>query len=283
MPKACLGQKIIGSTLAVVPRKLNNGSGRGHPRIEARPSEQARVIADLTRAVKARDEFIAIAAHELRNPMTPILGYVEYALALSRRSESYCPPAIAVSLERLAGLVDQYIKRATTLLDVSRIGAGKLRIELSRVDLSTTIRHAMDQYQTAAERSGCCLKANIEDDVSGSLDQLIVEQIADNLISNAVKYGAGKPVEISLVRHDKEARLIVRDHGIGISEADQARIFEVFERAVTRREQGGFGIGLWVVRQLVDIMHGELRVTSRPARGSTFTVTFPLSPAEATP
>jgi signal transduction histidine kinase len=81
-----------------------------------------------------------------------------------------------------------------------------------------------------------------------------------------------------LVRNGTEARLIVRDNGIGISEEDQARIFDAFERAVTRREQGGFGIGLWVVRQLVDAMHGEIRVTSRPAEGSTFTVILPLSP-----
>ena len=273
----------MGSTLASPLRKLSNFSGCGHSPVEARPSEEARLVSKLAQAVRTRDEFIAIAAHELRNPMTPILGYVEHMLAVSRRSEIDCPPAIAASLERLAGSIDHYIERATTLLNVSRITAGKLRIELSIVDLSATIREAVDQYQTAAERSGCSLKANIENDVSGTLDQLIVEQIADNLISNAVKYGAGKPVSIALVRQGTEARLTVRDHGIGISEADQARIFDVFERAVTRRGQGGFGIGLWVVRQLVNTMHCELHVTSRPAQGSTFTVTFPLSPAEARP
>src|SRR5262249_4630710 len=162
--------------------------------------------------------FIAIAAHELRNPMTPILGYIEHVLEVSRRSEIDCPPAIVTSLERLAGIVDHYIERATTLLNVSRITAGKLQIELSIVDLSATIRHSVDRYQTVAERSGCSLKPNIENDVSGMLDQLIVEQIIDNLISNAVKYGAGKPVEISLLRQGTEARLTVRDNGIGISE-----------------------------------------------------------------
>jgi two-component system, OmpR family, sensor kinase len=272
----------MGSTLAIPLRKLSNFSSYGRPPVAARLSEEDRLVAKLAQAVRARDEFIAIAAHELRNPMTPILGYVEHILAVSRRSEIDCPPAIAASLERLAGLIDHYIERATTLLNVSRITAGKLRIELSMVDLSATIREAVDQYQIPAERSGCSLKANIENDLSGTLDQLIVEQIADNLISNAVKYGAGKPVEISLVRQGTEARLTVRDYGIGISQADQARIFDVFERAVTPRGQGGFGIGLWVVRQLVDTMHGELHVTSRPAEGSTFTVSFPLSPAEAT-
>ncbi|MGC2199933.1 MAG: ATP-binding protein, partial [Stellaceae bacterium] len=109
--------------------------------------------------------------------------------------------------------------------------------------------------------------------------QLAVEQIADNLLSNAVKYGAGEPIEVSLVRDGTEAWLTVRDHGIGISEEDQARIFGAIERAVTRREQGGFGIGLWYVRQLVDTMRGEIRVNSCPAQGSTFTVILPISAA----
>jgi signal transduction histidine kinase len=240
--------------------------------------QQTRVVAELTQAVHARDAFIAIAAHELRNAMTPLLGYVEHMLSVSRRPESQCPATIIVALERLAHQIAEYIRRATTLLDVSRITAGKLRAELSVVDLSATVLQAVHRHWASAERSGCRLEPSIEGGVSGLLDQLAVEQIADNLLSNAVKYGAGEPIEVSLVRHGSEARLTVRDHGIGISEADQARIFGAFERAVTRREEGGFGIGLWVVRHLVDAMHGEIFVTSCPSEGSTFTVTLPLSP-----
>ena len=140
------------------------------------------------------------------------------------------------------------------------------------------MRQAVHRHRAGAERSGCRLEPRIEGEVSGLLDKLAVEQIADNLLSNAVKYGAGEPIGVSLVRNGTAARLTVQDHGIGISEEDQARIFGAFERAVTRREQGGFGIGLWVVRQLVDAMHGEVVVTSRPAEGSTFTVILPLSP-----
>lgn len=226
----------------------------------------------------ARDAFIAIAAHELRNPMTPILGYVEHILSVGRRPESGYPEAVLVALERLAGLVGEYVKQATTLLNISRITAGKLRAELSVVDLSGMMRQAVHRHRAGAEHSGCRLEPSIEGEVSGLLDELAIEQIADNLLSNAIKYGAGEPIEVSLVRNGTEARLTVRDHGIGISEEDQARIFAAFERAVTRREQSGFGIGLWVVRQLVDAMHGEGYVTSRPAEGSTFTVTLPLSP-----
>jgi signal transduction histidine kinase len=238
----------------------------------------AGLVAELMQAVQARDAFIAIAAHELRNPMTPMLGYVEHILSIVRRSESECPEAIIVALERLAIQIAEYIKRATTLLDISRITAGKLRAELSVVDLSAMLLQAVHRHRAGAERSGCRLQPRIEGEVSGLLDALAVEQIADNLLSNAVKYGAGEPIEVSLVRHGIEARLTVRDYGIGISDEDQARIFGAFERAVTQREEGGFGIGLWVVRHLVDAMHGEIFVTSRPSEGSTFTVTLPLSP-----
>jgi two-component system OmpR family sensor kinase len=248
-----------------------------YPRTVLR-SQQAHLVAELLKAVRARDAFIAIAAHELRNPMTPIVGYVEHILTVARRPESKCPTAIIVALERLANQTAEYVKRATIVLDISRITAGKLRAELSVVDLSATLRRAVQRHRGDAERSGCRLEASIEGGLSGLFDQLAVEQIADNLLSNAVKYGAGEAIEVSLLRHGTEIWLTVQDHGIGISEEDQARIFGAFERAVTRREQGGFGIGLWYVRQLVDTMHGEIRVISSPAQGSTFTVILPLSP-----
>jgi len=255
-----------------------NGKFRRPPARTAPENQYARLVEELAQAVRARDEFMAIAAHELRNPMTPILGYAEYLLAVGRRPESECPEAIIVALERLVGLIGEYIKRATTLLDVSHITAGKLRAELSPVELCAVMRQAVERHRLEAERCGCRLWPSIEDNVSGLLDQLAVEQIADNLLSNAIKYGAGEPIEVSLGRHGAKAQLTVRDHGIGISEEDQARIFDPFERAVTRRKHGGFGIGLWVVRQLVGIMHGEIHVTSCHAEGSTFTVILPLSP-----
>jgi two-component system OmpR family sensor kinase len=257
--------------LATEIRKLSDDVGR--PRDRTAPgSQQARLAAELTQAVHARDAFIAMAADELRNPMTPILGYVEHIVSVGRRPESECPEAIIVMLERLAGLIGEYIKRATTLLDISRITAGKLRAELSVVDLSGMMRQAVHRHRAGAERSGCRLESSIEGEVSGLLDKLAVEQIADNLLSNAVKYGAGEPIGVSLVRNGTAARLTVQDHGIGISQADQARIFGAFERAVTRRDHGGFGVGLWVTRQLVDAMGGEVQVTSRPAEGSTSSI-----------
>jgi two-component system, OmpR family, sensor kinase len=258
--------------------ELRKACGGAVPAYIAPHTQHSRLVAELRQAVHARDAFIAIAAHELRNPMTPMLGYVEHTLSIARRPESKCPATIIVALERLASQIAEYVKRATTLLDVSRITAGKLRAELSVVDLSAVILQAVHRHWAGAGRLGCRLEPSIAGKLFGLLDELAVEQIADNLLSNAVKYGAGEAIEVSLVSDGSNARLTVRDHGIGISEEDQARIFDAFERAVTRREEGGFGIGLWVVRHLVDAMHGEIHVSSCPDEGSTFTVILPLLP-----
>ena len=203
-------------------RELSDGFACPPPHAAPR-SGHARLVAELIQAVRARDTFIAIAAHELRNPMTPILGHIEYMLAIGRRADNGYPEAVIIELERLDCLIGEYIRRATTLLDISRITTGQFRAELSVVDLSRIMRQAVHRHRTGAERIGCRLEPSIEDNVSGLLDELAVEQIVDNLLSNAVKYGAGEPIEVSLFRNGTAARLTVRDHGIGTGQSARCR------------------------------------------------------------
>lgn len=233
-------------------------------------------IAELLDAVRARDEFISVAAHELRNPMTPILLLVNRIAAhIAALPE---PPSIALArdIERLERAVPAYIKRATTLLDISRISSGKFHLELSEVDVSLVIRQAADGLATTAERIGSPLLLSVQSGVAGNLDRLAIEQIAENLLTNAIKYGAGEPIEVTLTSDGKAAWLAIRDQGIGIAADAQARIFARFERAVARSEHGGFGVGLWMVARLVDAMGGTISVTSSPGEGSTFAVMLPL-------
>jgi signal transduction histidine kinase len=117
--------------------------------------------------------------------------------------------------------------------------------------------------------------------VVGMFDRTAIEQIVENLLSNAVRYGAGQPIHVSLAGDANIARLSVRDHGIGISHADQARIFEQFQRAAGNNTDGGFGVGLWITRELVLAMEGKISVTSEIGTGSTFTVSLPLKEAES--
>lgn len=131
-------------------------------------------------------------------------------------------------------------------------------------------------------QAGCALTLRADAPAVGTWDRQRLEQVATNLISNAAKYGAGKPAEVIVEDSGATVRLVVRDLGIGIAREHQARIFEAFERAVSVRHYGGFGLGLWITRQIVSAMGGEVRVESQPGAGSTFTVELPrVSPAQA--
>jgi two-component system, OmpR family, sensor kinase len=233
-------------------------------------------VAELEAEIRARDEFLAIAAHELRNPMTPIAAWVELLLNLARREPSRLSPQMRHGLERLEALVEAYVRRATTFLDVSRISSQNLQLTITELDLSALVRDTITAMIPAAQNAGCQIAFAVQESVVGSLDRMAVEQIVENLLSNAVRYGAGQPIEVTLSSNDSTAQLTIRDRGIGICEADQARIFDQFQRAKTNNTGGGFGVGLWITRQLVAAMGGEISVTSKLGLGSTFTVVLPL-------
>jgi signal transduction histidine kinase len=256
---------------------VDTGGSRGGSCNEA---DKDRLIEELREAVRARDEFVAIAAHELRNPMTPILMQVNGLLAAARDPRRCRPELLAPRLEILELAVREFVRRSTALLDVSRIAAGNVRIDATEVNLSRVVRGVVDRAAVAARMARCPLEADLQEGVVGTWDQLALEQVAENLLSNAIKFGAGRPVRVALTSDGQTAELAVHDRGIGISEADRARIFGRFERAVTQREHGGFGIGLWLANQLVRAMGGAIAVEGAPGEGTTFTVTLPQGSAE---
>jgi two-component system OmpR family sensor kinase len=243
-------------------------------------SELARLrelVDELRHAVRARDDFIAIAAHELRNPMTPILGVAELAL-ITAQSEGTCSPRLAALLESMQRLVHDYIRRATRLLDVSRIESGNLHLEPSVTDLSAIVLSVAQRYEVIAAHGCSLIELDVEDGLTGVCDPLAIEQVVENLLGNALKFGMGKPVTLRLRSEGKSARLEVQDRGIGIRPDQQARIFGRFEQVVGQHWSGDFGVGLWVANHLVAAMHGQIAVSSHVGEGSTFTVTIPLSP-----
>jgi two-component system OmpR family sensor kinase len=233
-------------------------------------------VAELEAELRARDDFLAIAAHELRNPMTPISARLELLLARARQMSGGVPAGLVHGLEALEGLVNAYLRRATTLLEVARASSGKLNLQAAEVDLSALIREVTANMLPLAESAGCQVRITVEDEVSALCDRMAVEQILENLLSNAIRFGPGRPVEVSLASDGELAWLSVRDEGVGISDCDQALIFERFHRSRRARPNGGFGVGLWVTRQLVRAMRGEISVASRRGAGSVFTVRLPL-------
>lgn len=236
-------------------------------------SDNEHLLEELRAALAARDEFIAIAAHELRNPMTPIVGQVQLLLSRARREQA--SPALLQGLEMLEMAVDHYVKRATTLLEITRLNADELRLQASTFDLCELVRDCVLKYRPLAARAGSTLHFDPGATVVGTWDRLVTEQILDNLVSNAIRYGDGKPVSIEVESDPAWVVVRVIDRGIGVVPADRERIFERFGRASGMTRSGGFGIGLWLSSKLVQAQAGVLELESEPGSGATFTVRLP--------
>ena len=172
--------------------------------------------------------------------------------------------------ERLEGLVH-------TLLDVSRITAGKLVLELTPCDLGELAREVVERFEAQAASAGSELRLRTRE-VVGRWDRARIDQVVTNLVSNAIKYGNGQPVEVAVGERDGVAVLVVSDHGVGIVPESHARIFERFERAANNSAASGLGLGLWIARRMVQAHGGDIAVESAPGAGATFTVTLPRSP-----
>ena len=234
-------------------------------------------VARLREAVQARNEFIAVAAHELRNPLTPLLMTVQ-SMCRTVERQAGTPAPIVAGLARLDRVVQHYVGRCDSMLDIARLSSGTFRVEWAEADIAALLRDVVEDLTPYAERAGSRIDLSTPDTLAVTCDALAVQQVIENLLSNAVKYGGQQPISVSLREEPGWVALDVRDGGIGISAADQARIFARFERAVSRQRKPGFGLGLWVVGRLVAAMGGTVQVSSGLGQGSTFSVRLPHRP-----
>jgi signal transduction histidine kinase len=240
--------------------------------LETRVHERTAALED---AVRARDDFLSIASHELRNPINAIqLQLVGVLRAAQRDEESLTREWIADRIGRATAQVGRITRLLDNLLDVSRLTTGRLDLEPETVDLGSVVHTVVELFRAELDGRQVTVRAT---EAIGHWDRLRLEQIVMNLLSNAIKYGNGKPIEISLDVDGDRARLSVTDYGIGIDEESQKRLFGRFERAVSGLHYGGFGLGLWITRQIVETMEGQISVESRPGEGSTFSVILPLA------
>jgi signal transduction histidine kinase len=241
--------------------------------------EREFLLEDRRQAVAARDQFLAVAAHELRTPLATLALIVDHLLVPLHPHPTTEPGGVVVQKRQLAMLkrqVDRLTALAAEMLDVSRLTSGGLQLSLGPVDLRDIVREVLDRFDFEIQRRHVTLKVNAPDPVPGIWDAARIDQVITNLISNALMYGAGRPVEVSVRVEASQAVVVVRDHGIGIPENEQSKIFGPFARVFTARHHAGLGLGLWIAQKIVQASGGRIKVDSRPEYGSTFTVELPL-------
>jgi PAS domain S-box-containing protein len=242
-------------------------------RLEAEQG-RAKVLDELRSAIRLRDEFFTLASHELKTPLAALaLNTDVLARAFDSLGPSSPPQSEAKRVKRMSLQVRRFGELIERLLDVSSIVAGHLEINIEEVDLVALSREVIDRFESVLMKSGAPLSFEAAGCVLGHWDRLRLDQVLTNLLSNAMKYGAAKPIEVAVRQRVNMAVLTVRDHGIGIKPEDRERIFGRFERAVSATQYSGLGLGLWITRQIVEAMGGTISVESGPdVEGSIFTV-----------
>ncbi|MFL5350084.1 MAG: MASE1 domain-containing protein [Hyalangium sp.] len=236
--------------------------------------ESAHLYAEAHQAIEARNEFITIAAHELRTPLTALSLHVQSLDALLRREN-----ASEVAREKLRATSRQ-VRRLSQLvervLDVGRITSGRLELHREEVDVGEWVEQVVGSFAEEAARADSAVRVELQAHVTAWWDRGRIEQALVNLLANAIKFGAGHPIEVQVSREGRWVRIAVRDHGIGIAPEARERIFERFERAVSSREYGGLGLGLFLTRQMVESHGGTIHVESHAGDGSTFVLQIPI-------
>jgi signal transduction histidine kinase len=234
--------------------------------------DNARLYREAREAIRLRDEFLSIAAHELYTPLTSLKLSLQ---GLERPSQPATPEVIS----RVSRTARMQIRRLTRLIDellsVSRLQEGQVPFQLEEMDLAAVTRDVAEYFSEESARAHSPVILHAETPVIGRWDRTRLEQVITNLLANALKFGNGQPIELSVTGEGGFALLTVRDRGIGIAPDRLPHIFGRFARAVSSREYGGLGLGLYIAHEIVSALGGSIHVDSTPGVGTSFTVLLP--------
>lgn len=239
---------------------------------------RSKLYDDSKKAIKARDEFLSIASHELKTPLTPL----KLQLQLLARQLKMSPQKITEEkVNKALDNSDQQLNRITKLvedlLDVSRITSGKLKLNFEKANFSQMINEVLQQYGPHLKANLGKVHVELDDEIEGLCDPLRVEQVLINILTNATKYAPGKPIEVKLKKVNNKAVISIKDQGPGVSKENQERIFGRFERVSDSENIGGLGLGLYISKQIIQAHNGVIYIESELGLGSKFVIELPLS------
>ena len=237
--------------------------------------DNARLFREVHEAVGLRDEFISIASHELKSPLTTLSLTVQGLHHAVWRPDQIDFDAIRRGLDGAWRQIERLTRLLDNLLDVSRIAAGSLQLEIDEVDLCALVRDAASRMRVSAELAGCALYVRTGEPMTGSWDRVRLEQVVTNLLSNAIKYAPRSSIDVAVASDDDVAVLTVRDEGPGIPPDQHSRIFERYARASAMARRSSMGLGLYVTSQIVQAHGGKIRLASEPGMGACFAVELP--------
>lgn len=226
-------------------------------------------------AIRSRDEFLSVASHELRTPLTSLLLAVRL-LTRDATATTGLSPEVLRAIDALGRQSQRLVRLVDGLLDVSRIRAGRLNLEIEEFDLRELATEVVARFRVEAGHAHSEITCRAPKPVIGRWDRSRIDQVITNLVANAIKYGSGGHIEVRVAGEGELARIEVEDHGIGIANESIGRLFRRFERVASPRQYGGLGLGLFIVREIVEMHGGIVDVASKVGTGSTFSVVLPV-------
>jgi signal transduction histidine kinase len=240
---------------------------------------------ELKTAVRARDEFLSLASHELRTPLTGMKLHNQAARRSLEKNSSE-----AVQATRMSRLIEQtehglgrMIRLVEDMLDISRIQNGKLQLHLEDFDVARAVQETLERFGPQFAEAGIEVSLHAPTSLTARMDRFRMEQVLTNLITNAIRYAPGAPVEVRLVAEPARITLTFQDNGPGIAEQDQERVFERFERLTPESNVSGLGLGLYIAREIVRAHGGSIRLHSAPGQGTRFIIELPAGAARSRP